>query len=171
MASVAKMYVELEGGGYHFSIGQELTLTEHGHAQGFGTAGQTRALIEEIEDNDHEPDAEIVISKRGDEHQNWEDGRWLTLWVGDLIRFFSVDATAAGAQVVNRDFMFKKQNLKGMKCKILARLGRRDVFVEMENNIGGGSCDGQGKQGHCIPIKKEFLTPSSREEKKSKGGQ
>lgn len=161
MANVDKLSVVLHGEFHNISVGQEVRLTTNGEAQGFGHRGDI-AVVVDIEDNDHPPDAEICV-ERTHVHHAWEDGRYLTVWVGDFIRMFSHHEL--GPMVVNRDFMFKKINLKGMECRIVANLGTRHVFVEMEKNIGGGSCDGMGRQGHCIPIKREFLTKKKEKQK------
>lgn len=169
MSSVSEIALDINGTFYSIKVGHDAVLTLYGAQQGFGECDKTFAKIEGIEDNDNPEDAEIILKKEGSSHQSWEDGYWLTLWVGDFVKMFSRQPTSF--QIVNRDYMYKKKNLKGERCRIIAVLSFRDVFVEMENNIGGGSCDGTGRKGHCIPIKKEFLTSSSKKSKKAKGEQ
>jgi hypothetical protein len=73
--------------------------------------------------------------------------------------------------VVNADFTYKGRNLKGMKCRIL-NMGRTfpDVtFVEMEENVGGGSADGRGKLGHCVIADTRSLKRHKIEPKTKKG--
>jgi len=124
--------------------------------------------VSEINDHDDDPEeSEVILKRLHNEHPNWEDGMWLSLWVGDMVRFFGKEDQRE--QIVNRDFMFKGKNLKGERCKIIASMTNHEVFVEMENNIGGGSCDGMGRKGHCIPIKREYLTVSTKGDKKVKG--
>jgi len=166
MANVNDLSVAINGEFYNIHVGQEVRLTLHGEQQEFGNRDDV-AVVTGIEDNDHPPDAEIYITRLGPTHDRWDDGVYLALWAGDFVKLFSCHESKP--MVVNRDLMFKKTDLKGMKCKILATLGKRDVFIEMEKNIGGGSCDGTGRQGHCIIIKREFLTPSSKEKKTAKG--
>lgn len=147
---------------YEIRTGQEVKLALEGEIEHFGKAGDTAAIIA-IQVDGQPYEAEVRLQRTYQPHSSWEDGQYLTLWVGDLIRLFSFHET--GPMIVNRDFVFKKTNLKGMKCKIITNLGERDAFVEMENDIGGGSCDGIGRQGYCIPIKKEFLSVKKKKEK------
>lgn len=166
MANVNNLSVFLREEAYRIEVGQEVRLTLHGDQMDFGHRDDL-AVVVDIEDNDNPPEAEICVEKLGPPHNKWDDGRYLTIWVGDFVRMFSCHES--GPMVVNRDFVFKKTNLKGMGCRIVANFTGPDVFVEMEKNIGGGSCDGTGRQGHCIPIKREFLTPSAKKEGKTKG--
>lgn len=47
-------------------------------------------------------------------------------------------------------FTFRNKKLDGSKCKILHKGTDGNAFVEMDKNVEGGSCDGLGKEGHCI---------------------
>ena len=57
------------------------------------------------------------------------------------------------------DVYFKSHNLKGRKCKILSDVLSDNCMVELEENVGGGSGDGLGKNGHCVLIQKGALMP------------
>lgn len=59
--------------------------------------------------------------------------------------------------VVTAAVNFKKKNLKGMPCKLLASVGEKSALVEMEENVGGGGGDGLGRQGHCVLLPKNTL--------------
>ncbi len=60
--------------------------------------------------------------------------------------------------VVVSDFEFKKENLKGLKGRILAAVDKTNHFlVEFEKNIGGSSGDGLGKRGRCIIIDRRLV--------------
>lgn len=161
MASVNNLSIVIKGEFYNITVGQEVRLSPIGNAQGLGKQNDI-AIVTDIEVDDHISNAGIHVERVGLPHLNWEDGQHLTMWIGDFVRTFSFHES--GRMVVNRDYKFKKTNLKGMGCKIIAKLSKRDVFIEMEKDIGGGSCDGTGRQGHCIPIKREFLTPSKKKE-------
>lgn len=162
MTDVSELSIVIQGEFYNIAVGQEVRLSQIGEEQGFGQRDDV-AVIERIEYNENPVDTEIYLKKMGGPHPAWEKGWSLTIWIDDFVRTFSLHES--GPMVVNRDHMFKKTNLKGMRCKIIANLSSRDVFVEMEKDIGGGSCDGIGRKGYCIPIKREFLTPSKKKEK------
>lgn len=55
------------------------------------------------------------------------------------------------------EFKFKNQDLRLMQCKILHRYKDGSVFIETDKNVGGGSCDGLGKTGHCIVLSQDKL--------------
>jgi hypothetical protein len=69
---------------------------------------------------------------------------------------------------ITKDVEFKKHPLKGMKCRIVTSLSNGDHIVELEENVGGLSADGLGKQGHCVVISPSHL--KTVKEKKSKKG-
>jgi len=77
--------------------------------------------------------------------------------------------------IVNANVQHKKHSLKGMKCTLLRDIGDGEYsFVELEENVGGGSADGLGKAGHCVlvpagslkevPVKKK---PKSKKKKEA----
>jgi len=67
------------------------------------------------------------------------------------------------AKVVKGDFLFKKRNLKDLPCKIVFPIGTsHDVMVEFDEDIGGCSGDGHGKQGHCVVIDKRSLIKETK---------
>jgi hypothetical protein len=63
--------------------------------------------------------------------------------------------------VVKGDVLHKQINLNGKKCKVLKNIiapnGNKYSFVEMEENVNGGSADGLGKHGHCIILSTNSL--------------
>jgi len=102
---------------------------------------------------------------------NWGDlggkvpfGKGLRVSQHDLVRWFII---RHGNLKITENFIFKKRNLKGMECKIIADFANGDVFVEMNTNVGGGSCDGLGKKGHCVIIKENLLAPKTVDKKKT----
>jgi hypothetical protein len=67
---------------------------------------------------------------------------------------------------VKTDVMFKGKSLIGKKCKLIKpfkRFSSTAYFVEFEDHIGGGSCDGLGKSGHCLPVNSKFLVKSPKQ--------
>ncbi len=77
-------------------------------------------------------------------------------WIG-VSDFMQVILPVTKKYKITTTFDFKNQDLKSMECKILYIYGKEDVFVEMYKNIGGGSCDGLGKTGHCIVLPRKIL--------------
>lgn len=70
--------------------------------------------------------------------------------------------------VVRGDTKFKKKSLNGMRCKMVAPLSGNLCFVELEENVGGGSADGLGKKGHCVLVPSNTLVRESPPKAKSK---
>jgi hypothetical protein len=74
-------------------------------------------------------------------------------------RFANTNRFMKESKVVKGDFLFKKRNLKDLPCRIVFPIGTSyDVMVEFDEDIGGCSGDGQGKQGRCTVIDKRSLT-------------
>lgn len=69
---------------------------------------------------------------------------------------------------IHTKYSFKNQDLKSMECKILYDYDENNVFVEMDENIGGSNCDGLSKTGHCIILPRSSLgkTKSKKMDKK-----
>jgi len=59
---------------------------------------------------------------------------------------------------VRDTFVFKKRDLRGMCCKPIVNIGSDHLFVEFTLDIGGSSCDGKGKSGHCLILPQSVLT-------------
>jgi len=79
--------------------------------------------------------------------------------------------------VVNKNFPFRKKNLKDMRCKVISPMpGSAESLVEFTENVGGCGADGLGKGGHCLivpndalsPVKEKVKTKSKRNKKKKK---
>lgn len=70
--------------------------------------------------------------------------------------------------IVKANVSFKKKQLMGMECNILTNLPRSKVFVELAENVGGASCDGLGKKGHCVVLRKEHIGPMTEKNSKQK---
>lgn len=66
---------------------------------------------------------------------------------------------------IKTDLIYKRRSLIGKKCRIIRPFkhsGQTSYFVEFEENIGGCSCDGLGKSGHCLPVSANFLVKSPK---------
>lgn len=103
----------------------------------------------------NEPDSSIYIgvtSKTG--QLDWHDlngrceaghGLWLT--PNTLLHCFR---KLPNVFEVKGSFSFRRQNLKGMRFRLLSRAEDNMLLAEMEENVGGGGGDGMGKAGHCV---------------------
>jgi len=60
-------------------------------------------------------------------------------------------------RIVRGNVSFKDKSLQGMECSVLSHLPKGKVFVELVEDVGGASCDGLGKKGHCVVLKKENI--------------
>lgn len=69
--------------------------------------------------------------------------------------------------VITKTIMYKKHNLKGLKANTITRDSTgKFYFVELEENVGGGSADGLGKHGHCVMVPTNAIGPGQKKEKK-----
>lgn len=177
MATVEELSVKIIGTVHEIRVGQLVSLTNEGEESELGHYGDLAEVIF-IDRSKNSFESNIYIRRRGGPHSRWEAAGGMTgpncglkMCVVEYAVMFTLykDSEPKGKMTVNRDLMFKRTNLKGKSCKILARLNSNNVFVEMEEDVGGGSCDGLGKGGHCVPIEQEFLT-KIKNGKKTKGG-
>lgn len=72
---------------------------------------------------------------------------------------------------VTSNFTVRGKNLKGLKGTYLCPFddsssnimshhkvyNPREIFVELDENIGGSGCDGLGKKGHCVMVSAESV--------------
>lgn len=64
---------------------------------------------------------------------------------------------------IHSDFNFRKRNLKGMRCLVLAHVSSDHLLVEVEEDVGAGSGDGLGKKGRCLFVPKSKLKELNKE--------
>jgi len=98
-------------------------------------------------------------------------GNWVR--AGDVFsgRLYKRIKKAAGSsddkvRFIKTDLIYKRKSLIGKKCRIIRpfkRFGSSSYFVEFDEEIGGCSCDGLGKAGHCLPVHAKFLVKSLKE--------
>lgn len=100
----------------------------------------------------------IFLGLRSDEYvSGWHDllgtvdkghGQWQTM--DDFMKNFVLQEVKY--EIVNTKFRGK--DLSGKACKLITHAhGNRYAFIELDENIGGGSADGLGRGGHCIVVK------------------
>lgn len=97
----------------------------------------------------------------GEYHDHWHDlegrcenghGYWLTS--DQAIAWLVFEPREL---TIIKEYKFKGRNLRGMKCRNLSHMSDGSIFIEAEENIGGTSCDGMGKRGHCIIVDPEIV--------------
>lgn len=77
-----------------------------------------------------------------------------------------INSSNGKVRYIKSELIFKRKSLIGKKCTIIRPFKRfsdsSSYFVEFEENIGGCSCDGLGKSGHCLPVNAKFLVKSPK---------
>lgn len=137
-------------------IGDKCIITEFGMNNGFGPANIPFSICA------FKKADEILIGIHSDIRiRGWSDlnetvpsghGLWIT-----PSNFKSNMKLMSTKYEICTNFKFKNQNLELMQCKILHRYKDGNVFIETDENVGGGSCDGLGKTGHCIILPRNTL--------------
>ena len=141
------------------NVGDAFVITETGYRNGFGVSG-SRLIVKCIIDRGtigmyskkkvngwHELDGRVEHGHGYyfTEH-NFMDGSLKK----ESTRF-----------IINEAFSFNNMDLTGKECVLLHTDKDTTVcFVELEENVGAGSADGLGKQGHCVMIPYNKLTPT-----------
>lgn len=103
-------------------------------------------------------------------HQGWTDlngncppHKGLYLSEATLIDNFEL---ANKRYVIAHGTTFKGADISNMKCRLINKSeSLKCVFVELEHNVGGGSADGCGKMGHCIPLPIDAVKLSNTKKK------
>lgn len=137
--------------------GDSFTVTKDGEIHGLGFAGEIVKIALIVDRSTIGISSEIRHTNWGDLDGRTEPGHGY---------YISHDAFTMGFLerismqcVVNRDYKYNNINLKNKKCVVLHTSKNYGIsFVELEDNIGGGGCDGLGKQGHCIEIPSSYLS-------------
>lgn len=97
-----------------------------------------------------------------DHHRGW----WISC--ANFAKCIRMDS---GKYFVEKDFLSRGVQLKGLVCNILAHLENGSIFVEFEEDVNGCSADGLGKAGHCVALSKgqikPWKEPVSKKEKKT----
>lgn len=112
-------------------------------------------------------DGEILIGLCSDQRvDGWGnlDGKVLSrtgYWASRDCIMDNFDYLTNDHEVIE-DYKFKGVNLRGMSCVLLHHDQRNgQCFVELDEDVGGGSADGMGRKGHCVVV------PASKLNKKS----
>lgn len=135
-----------------------------------GMRSSLTAEVARINKSRHTMDSEVELVRTNGENWGSHNGDILRIYVGDFISWFEIKTIPKNLRI-SQKFMFRDKNLEGMPCKKLSVLEGGDYFVELEENVGGCSCDGLGKAGHCVIIPSNILSEiekSKRVKKKAK---
>jgi hypothetical protein len=148
-------------------IGSKLTLNRAGENVGLGLSGD----IAEVKDIILRKGRRLLeLTRHAGPHPAW-NGHQTEFCISDIIAYFDSDTSVEEKQycVIKTDVIVKKRNLKGLRCEIITQLEDGNYFVEFEEDVGGCSCDGLGRRGHCIVVSAHSLTRGIKS-KKMKGG-
>lgn len=135
------------------AIGDKCTITTQGSKNGYGPTNQV-VSIWKFGEKDGEPVIGLyspiynpVWGSSLDKEVLSGHGIWISIGAFlDNMTFISKQYE------ICTKFNFKDRNLESMKCKILHIYTDDNVFIEIGEDIGGNSCDGLGKTGHCVII-------------------
>lgn len=148
------------------SVGDKAIITKKG-MQAFGMESGIEVFVANIIYNGgHAMDAEVEIA-RVDRERFSGGGRTARIYVGDFMVCFKMYDVPNDLRV-SKKFVFKGKNLEGMRCKRLATLEGGEYFVELEEDVGGCSCDGLGKAGHCVVVSNKMLASQKEKRKQDK---
>jgi len=84
------------------------------------------------------------------DHKGW----WINI---DELKNMVDSPIEKGLHIINKDFEFNGRNLKGLAGTPLALIESNEMFIELEEDVGGGSADGLGKRGHCVLVPRKYL--------------
>ena len=138
-------------------IGDQCVITENGMKNGFGPINilldifTFKKTFDEILIGIH---SHIYIKEWADLNGAVTPGHGL--WITPSNFLTNMQFIPIKYEICN-EFKFKNQNLELMQCKILHSYKDGNVFIEIDKNVGGGSCDGLGKTGHCIILPQNRL--------------
>lgn len=162
------MQTQLVVGGDKITIGDKCVITKVGTKNGYGLTntllsvwGFKKGAAGKPLIGLHNPIYNIGWGSLNDNVQNGHG-----LWVNP-VSFTSDLHLISKTYKICTNFMFKRQNLRAMHCRILCICDDENVFVEFDKDIGGGSCDGLGKTGHCIMLPRRHLIPIRSENRSS----
>lgn len=143
------------------TVGDKFKVTENGYENGLGRVGNivTIHCIREEDDGRFLIGlySKVPISNWNNLENSVEEGQGYWVRSNDINSMLTQIGSCV--VVIAKDFKFKKHNLKGMQAKLLCRTSfKTSCFIELEEDVGGGSADGTGKAGHCVVVPSEVLS-------------
>ena len=149
------MRKQLDIGNRKIAIGDTCLITKKGSAHGFGPPNVVISIwgFKEADETLVGLYSEIRNKGWADLDGNVPPGHGL--WVTPSNLMANVFLMSTEYEISK--FEFKNIVLDSLYCKVLHKCNDGNVFVEVDKNIGGGSCDGLGKAGHCILLPTSVL--------------
>lgn len=153
------------------SLGDTLEATEAAAHEGHGEVGEF-VRVHIIKERSSGSFLIGLINERRNE--NWSNldgevasGHGYFFRRRDVFTYFTPVSTERMS--VKDSFMFRKLELQGMECDILAFLpDGTSVFVQFDKDVGGCASDGLGKAGHCLAVPKAILKEARKDKNKKK---
>jgi len=128
----------------------------------------SRVTIKLINRNGDGPQIGIVSDPRVEGWHNLDgackDGHGYWVEPRHISEFFK---TTSSDCMVKANVSYKNKSLKGMECSVLHELPKSKVFVELAEDVGGASCDGLGKKGHCVVLQRDQIGPVKAKSKRN----
>ena len=143
------MRKQLDIGDRKVVIGDKCIITRRGQEHGFGP----RNVLLNIWGFKESSDETLIGLQSPLRNKGWADldgnvpsrhGLWVTP------SNFMSNMLLLSTKYRILEFMFRNRKLNGFECRLLHKCVDGNAFVEVDKNVGGGSCDGLGKDGHCI---------------------
>ena len=136
-------------------INDKFMVTKNGESNGYGFAKEIVTVL-------HIYDSSTIGIVSEKSHPNWGDldGRVEPghgFYVNPLVLRDNFDRIGIKYSIPST-YKYNDTELKGKSCNVLYVTSDRETsFVEFEEDIGGGGCDGLGKHGHCIAVPSHIL--------------
>jgi len=153
------------------SVGDTLKATEKAVYEGHGEMGE----LVKVHIIKQRSSGSYLIGLVNERHnENWSNldgevasGHGYFFRRRDIFNYFM--PFSMERMVVEESFTFKKLDLQGMECDILAFLpDDKSVFIQFDKDVGGCGCDGLGKAGHCLAVPKTILKRVEKSKNKKK---
>jgi hypothetical protein len=165
------MRITLDGG-IILTVKDTVLVSERGALEGFGEQNE-RMKIHSFKKSSKNKGSWLIGIVANKRRSGWGDldgrvqehtGTWMT--EQNFMRYFILEPKRN--MVVSKSHKFRKLDLEGMECDVLAPLPKgNSCMVEFRKDVGGCGGDGLGKAGHCLIIPTEKLVVSKKNDKKS----
>lgn len=153
------------------SVGDSLTTTEKASYEGHGNVGDV-VKVHSIKERSSGAFLVGIVSDR--QNANWSNldgqvapGHGYYFRRRELLLHFA--PLFMKKMVIKDSYTFRKLELQGMECNVLAFLpDGKSVFVEFNKDVGGCASDGLGKAGYCLAVPKAILKEIEKSEEKER---
>lgn len=156
--------LNIDVGKFKVREGSSLVANRHAETHSICRKGERVKVVGVVK---HGPDGTLIGIRSPQVNKGWhslegmvEEGHGLWCTIDCIADNFELDEPI---YKICGTVEVKKKNLHGMKCRILSTNKNGEfAFVEVEENVGGGSADGQGKMGHCVIVSTSDLTAEKK---------